>query len=83
MDEHGAEQLLTLREWRDRRALAMADLVEKSGVAKSTLVAIEHGRVTAIKRKTMRRLAEALGVEPWDVLEFRRALSGDAPDDES
>ena len=31
------------------------------------------------ERKTIRRLAEALGVEPWDVLEFRRALSGDAP----
>ena len=70
---------MTLREWRDRRALAMADLVEMTGVAKSTLVAIEHGRVTAIKRKTIRRLAEALGVEPWDVTEFRRALQGAEP----
>ena len=77
MDDQGAEQLLALREWRARRALAMADLVEMTGVAKSTLVAIEHGRVTAIKRKTIRRLAEALGVQPWDVMEFRRALSGD------
>jgi DNA-binding Xre family transcriptional regulator len=57
----------------------MADLVEMTGVAKSTIIDIEHGRVTAIKRKTIRRLAEALKVEPWDVAEFRRALSGEAP----
>jgi hypothetical protein len=47
--------------------------------SKTNLIAIEHGRVTAIKRKTIRRLAAALGVEPWDVAEFRRALSGDEP----
>ena len=55
----------------------MADLVKMAGVTKTTIIAIEHGRVTAIKRKTIRRLAEALGVEPWAVAEFRRALSGD------
>ena len=77
MDEQPAEQPRTLREWRDRRALAMADLVAMTGVAKSTIIDIEHGRVTAIKRKTIRRLAEALKVEPWDVAEFRRALGGD------
>ena len=49
------------------------------GVSKVTVIAIEHGRVTAIKRRTMRRLAAALEVEPADVAEFRRALSGNAP----
>ena len=34
------------------------------------------------KIKTHLRAAEALDVEPWDVAEFRRALSGDAPADE-
>jgi DNA-binding Xre family transcriptional regulator len=47
-----------------------------------TVIAIEHGRVTAIKRRTIRRLAVALDVEPADVAEFRRALSGDAPADD-
>lgn len=65
---------MTLREWRAQRALSMGDLVERTGVAKSTIVAIELGRVTALKRKTMRRLAEGLGVEPMQVTEFRRAL---------
>ncbi len=71
---------MTLREWRAHRALAMADLVEATGVAKSTIVAIEHGRVKALKRKTMRRLADALGVEPMQVTEFRRALAGELED---
>jgi DNA-binding Xre family transcriptional regulator len=60
----------------------MAELAAMSGVTKITIIAIEHGWVTAIKRTTIRRLAAALGVEPWDVLEFRRALSGDGPADE-
>ena len=70
---------MTLRPWRDRRARGTAELAARAGVSKVTVIAIEHGRVTAIKRRTIRRLAEALGVEPADVAEFRRALSGDAP----
>jgi hypothetical protein len=30
-------------------------------------------------RRTIRRLSEALGVEPADVAEFRRALQGNPP----
>ena len=85
MDERaggtGAEEPMTLRQWRDRRALGTAELAAIAGVSKVTVIAVEHGRVTAIKRRTMRRLAAALEVEPADVAEFRRALSGDAHED--
>jgi DNA-binding Xre family transcriptional regulator len=70
-------QPMTLRQWRGRRALGTAELAARAGVSKVTVIAIEHGRVTAIKRRTIRRLSEALGVDPWDVAEFRRALSGE------
>jgi transcriptional regulator with XRE-family HTH domain len=70
---------MTLREWRARCALGMAELAALAGVTKPTIIAIEHGRVRAIKHRTIRRLAAALKVEPWDVAEFRRALSGEAP----
>jgi DNA-binding Xre family transcriptional regulator len=79
MDEQQTGQRMTLRQLRARRALSLADLAAEAGVTKTTLIAIEHDRVTVIKRKTIRRLAEALKVEPWDVAEFRRALSGEAP----
>lgn len=75
--EAAGDETMTLREWRDRRALGMAELAALAGVSKVTVIAIEYGRVTAIKRRTMRRLAEALAVEPDQVTEFRRALSGE------
>jgi DNA-binding Xre family transcriptional regulator len=68
---------MTLRQWRDRRALGTAELAALARVSKVTVIAIEHGRVIAIKHRTIRRLAAALDVEPADVAEFRRALSGD------
>jgi DNA-binding Xre family transcriptional regulator len=69
---------MTLRPCRDRRALGTAELAACAGVSKVTVIGIEHGRVTAIKRRTLRRLTAAPEVEPADVVEFRRALSGDA-----
>lgn len=68
---------MTLREWRATRAYGMAELAAIAGVTKATIIAIEHGRVTAITRGTMRTPASALGVEPMDVTEFRRALTAD------
>ena len=86
MDQRAGEiasgEPMTLRQWRDRRTLGTAELAAIAGVSKVTVIAIEHGRVTAIKRRTMRRLAAALEVEPADVAEFRRALRVDAPADE-
>ena len=74
---------MTLREWRTRRAIGTAELAGLAGVTKPTIIAIEHGRVHAIKHRTIRRQSAALGVEPGDVAEFRRALSGDAAAGES
>jgi DNA-binding Xre family transcriptional regulator len=48
----------------------------RAGVSKVTVIDIEHGRVKAIKRRTMRRLTAAPEVEPADVVEFRRAERG-------
>src|SRR5829696_8695253 len=56
MDEQQTGQPMTLRQWRDRRALGTAELAAIAGDSKVTVIAIEHGRVTAIKRRTMRRV---------------------------
>lgn len=74
------DETLSLREWRNRRALGTAELAMLAGVSKVTVIAIEHGRVRAIKRRTMRRLSSALEIEPAQVTEFRRALDGDEDD---
>lgn len=56
-----------LRELRWRRVLSMRDLQERSGVSHNTIWRIESGRQGAHPR-TIRKLAQALGVEPEELL---------------
>jgi DNA-binding Xre family transcriptional regulator len=57
-----------LKELRRRRVLSMRELEELSGVSHNTIWRIESGRQGAHPR-TIRRLAEALGVDPEELLE--------------
>lgn len=56
-----------LKELRRRRVLSMRELEERSGVSHNTIWRIESGRQGAHPR-TVRKLAEALGVEPEELL---------------
>jgi transcriptional regulator with XRE-family HTH domain len=66
-------QMPTLREIRLSQALSQRDLALKAGVAPKTIVDLEFGRQEP-RLRTIRRLAEALRVEPRDIDEFRRAI---------
>ncbi len=55
-----------LRELRRERALALRELGEVSGVSLNTIWRIEAGRQGAHPR-TIRKLAEALGVDPAEL----------------
>ena len=61
---------LRLREWRERRLLTQRELAELVGVTQGTINRIERG-VHRPRLGTVRKLAEALGVDPdelvvWD-----------------
>jgi transcriptional regulator with XRE-family HTH domain len=56
-----------LRRLRERRALSLRELSSLSGVNYNSIWRIEAGR-TGAKPRTVRRLAEALGVEPHELL---------------
>ena len=56
-----------LKELRRERVLALRELEERSGVSYNTIWRLEDGRQGAHPR-TVRKLAEALGVEPADLL---------------
>jgi transcriptional regulator with XRE-family HTH domain len=56
-----------LKQLRDERVLSLRELEEKSGVSYNTIWRIEAGRQGAQPR-TIRKLAEALGVEPKELL---------------
>ncbi len=63
----------TLREVRLRRFLSQRELARRAGVAQRTIVEAEAGRQVP-HAKTMRKLAEALDVDPMEVDEFRAAV---------
>lgn len=56
-----------LRELRKHRVLSMRELEERSGVSYNTIWRLEAGRQGAQPR-TIRKLAEALGVEPHELI---------------
>ena len=57
-----------LRELRREQVLSLRELEERSGVSYNTIWRIEDGRQGAHPR-TLRKLAEALGVKPAELVE--------------
>jgi transcriptional regulator with XRE-family HTH domain len=60
-----------LKELRRERVLSLRELEERSGVSYNTIWHIEDGRQGAHPR-TVRKLAEALGVEPSELIKGER-----------
>jgi transcriptional regulator with XRE-family HTH domain len=58
-----ARRLSALRRLRESRVLSQAELAERAGVARATVVSLETGRAGA-QYATIRKLAKALGIEP-------------------
>ena len=63
----------TLREVRIRSLLSIRELARRAGVAQRTIVEAEAGRQVP-RPATMRKLAEALRIDPMEVDEFRTAI---------
>lgn len=61
------DRQLRVREWRERRSLSQSELADRAGVAKLTVTRLERPTVAKPHPKTIRLLAEALGVEPADL----------------
>ena len=56
-----------LRELRERASFSQMELSEISGVSRATIADLELGKRGA-RPKTRRKLAKALGVEPWELV---------------
>jgi transcriptional regulator with XRE-family HTH domain len=65
--------MASLRAVRAERLLSIRALAQQAGVAPSTVYLIEAGR-SVPRFSVMRRLADALGVEPAAIAEFRQAI---------
>ena len=56
-----------LRELRERASFSQMELSKISGVSRATIADLELGKRGA-RPRTRRRLAKALGVEPWELV---------------
>ena len=56
-----------LRELRERASFSQMELSEHSGVSRATIADLELGKRGA-QPKTRRKLAKALGMEPWELV---------------
>ena len=60
----------TVRDLRKRALLTQEELAERSGVGIATIIRIERNQVEP-RGSTVRKLAEALGVEPAELVRAR------------
>jgi transcriptional regulator with XRE-family HTH domain len=58
-----------LREVRDRRLLSQRELAEKAGLSPTTILKLEAERVAEPHPRTVRKLAQALEVDPAELVE--------------
>jgi transcriptional regulator with XRE-family HTH domain len=61
-------QLMDLRKYRRIAGLTLAQLAEKSGVAKSVISRLETGKRSSASYENIVRLATALNLEPEELL---------------
>ena len=57
-----------LREVRDKRLLSQRELAERAGLSPTTILKLESGRVDEPHPRTIRKLADALEVDPDELL---------------
>jgi transcriptional regulator with XRE-family HTH domain len=57
-----------LRKVRDRRLLSQRELAERAGLSPTTILKLESGRVDEPHPRTIRKLADALEVDPAELV---------------
>ena len=57
-----------LRKVRDKRLLSQRELAERAGLSPTTILKLESGRVDEPHPRTIRKLADALEVDPYELV---------------
>ena len=72
-----AQEQVKLAACRARRYWTRRELAERSGVSPATIYNIEKGVVSVPRLAVVKKLAEALEVDPVEVDEFREVMAAD------
>ena len=59
-----------VREVRVEKDMTQAELIERSGVNKNTVIALENNTAVNVTVKTLAAIADALGVKVDDIVNF-------------
>lgn len=72
--ERAVSELKTLREWRVAKLIGVKELAARAGTSNKTITDIEYGRKKRLLLRTVKRISQALDVNPRDIREFRDQL---------
>ena len=72
----GTDPVRTLKQWRLARGYSTRQLAQIAGLTKGTVVALEVGRSKGWPQ-TWKRIADALGIQPEQIAEYRRLMELD------
>jgi transcriptional regulator with XRE-family HTH domain len=67
------DSVRTLKQWRLARGYSTRQLAQIAGLTKGTIVALEVGRSKGWPQ-TWKRVADALGVQPEQIAEYRQII---------
>ena len=56
-----------------KRKMSLTELAERVGITVANMSILKTGKAKAVKVSTLAKLCEALGCQPGDLLEYRRA----------
>ncbi len=60
-----------------RRKMRSKELAERIGITEQNVSLLKSGKVRGVRFDTLARICDALDCQPGDILEFRRAESGE------
>ena len=70
----GTQAMPPLAELRQRKPWTQKELADAAGVSENTIWVIENRRHGRVRPRVVRAIAQALGVEPGQIAEFRPLL---------
>ena len=71
-----------IKQFRKARGISAEQLAEMTGIAPATIYRYENGTTREPKTSMLRKIADALRVDVWEIIEFDPVIADDLDEDE-